>query len=144
MLQDILRWGLIIFLILVSNLVYTEVQGYLAANAAFLAIKAFSAKSKISLAIIFTAFNFIGAIFTAIITALPCGYLARKQSNIIAILILVSTQSIPTYVVFQDSSYELFITLVWIGQILTCAISVFAFSEIGRRIAAKNLNSADV
>jgi len=124
----------------VSALVYSEVQGYLAANAVFLVIKAFSAKSQISLAIIFTTFNFIGAILTAIVTSLPCGYLARKQSNIIAILIIVSTQSIPTYVVFQDSSYGRFITSVWIGQVLTCAISVFAFSEIGRRVGAKSLD----
>jgi hypothetical protein len=137
MTKTILRWGLIALLIISSSVIYTEVQGYLAANAEFLAIKAFSPKSKMALAIIFTSFNLIGAILTAIVTALPCGYLARKQVKIIAVLFVVSMQSIPAYVVFQDQKSGIFIIVVWLGQFLTGVISVFALSEIGSRIAAK-------
>jgi hypothetical protein len=137
MTKAILRWGLIVFLILFSAVFYVEVQGYLAANAVFLSIKLFSAKSKAALAIILIFFNFIGAILTSIVTALPCGYLARKQVKIIAVLFVVSMQSIPAYVVFQDPKSGIFIIVVWLGQFLTGVISVFALSEIGSRIAAK-------
>jgi hypothetical protein len=113
-------------------------------NGVFPAIKAFSAKSKTALAIIFTTFNLICAILTSIITALPCGYLARKQSKVIAFLIIISMQSIPAYVVFQDSTSGRFITLVWLGQFITGVISVLAFSEIGSRIAAKKQDKAAV
>lgn len=142
MTKAILRWGLIVLLILFSSLIYTEVQGYITVNAVFPVIKAFSAKSKIVLALIFTTFNFICAILTAIITALPCGYLARKQVKIIAILFIVSMQSIPAYVFFQEPKIGSFITVVWLGQFVTVVISAFAFAEIGSRIAANKQDKA--
>jgi hypothetical protein len=144
MTKAILRWGLIAHLILFSALIYAEVLGYLAANAVFPAIKIFSAKSKTALVIIFTSFNFIGAILTAIVTALPCGYLARKQVKIIAILFIVSMQSIPAYVVFQEPKIESFIAVVWLGQFITGVISVIVFTEIGSCIAAKNQDKVAV
>lgn len=137
MTKNILRWCLITFLILYSSLLYVEVQGYLAAYPTFTTIKIFSAKSKTALVIIFTFFNFLGAILTAVFTALPCGYLAGKQVKIIAILFIVSMQSIPAYVVFQEPKIECFIAVVWLGQFITGVISVLAFTEIGSRIAAK-------
>jgi len=137
MTKNILRWCLIALLVLFSSLLYVEIQGYLAADATFTTIKVFSAKSKTALAIIFTSFNFLGAILTAIFTALPCGYLAGKHVKIIAILFIVSMQSIPAYVVFQEPKIESFIALVWLGQFITGVISVFAFTGIGSRIAAK-------
>jgi len=137
MTKSILRWGLIALLILFSAVFYTEIQGYITSYAVFPVIKTFSAKSKTALAIIFTAFNFLCAILTAIITALPCGYLARKRVKVIALLLLVSMQSIPTYLVFQEPKILNFITVVWLGQFVSVAISAYAFAEIGCRIAAK-------
>lgn len=131
------RWGLIIFLILFSSVVYVEVQGYITAYAVFPVIKAFAAKSKVALAIIFTTFNLICAILTTVLTALPCGYLARKQVKFITILFLASMQSIPTYLVFQEPNIWKFITVVWVGQFVSVAISAYAFAMIGSRIAAK-------
>jgi hypothetical protein len=144
MIKDIIKWGLIVLLILFSALFYTEIQGYMNTNGAYPVIKAFSVKSKTAAVIIFTTFNFICAILTSIITALPCGYLARRYARIIAILIIVSMQSIPAYVVFHRSIYVSFVTSVWLGQFLTGVISVFVLSEIGSRIAAKNQDNAVV
>lgn len=142
--NDIWRWGLIAFLIVFSSLLYTEIQGYMTTYGVFPAIKALSAKSKMSLSVIFTSFNLICAILTSIVTALPCGYLARKQSRIIAILIIVSMQGIPAYIILQDTTYGGFVTDVWLGQFLTGVISVFVLSELGSRIAAKKQNKEAV
>lgn len=144
MTRVILRWGLIFLLILFSPLIYTEVQGYITVNAVFPVIKAFSAKSKTALAIIFTTFNLLCSILTAVITTLPCGYLAKKQAKIIAILFIISIQSIPVYVYFHEPKAGSFITAVWLGQFVSVVISAFAFAEIGSRIAAKRQDKASV
>ncbi|MBT0652713.1 hypothetical protein [Geomobilimonas luticola] len=143
MTKSILRWGLMGILIWIAPLIFVEVQGYITIHAAFPVLNAFSAKSIMALAI-FTIFNFLCAILTAIPTALPCGYLAKKQSKIIAILIIISIQSIPVYLFFQEPKVGTFVTVVWIGQFVAVVISAFAFAEIGRRMAAKRQNNAAV
>ena len=100
--ENILRWGLIALLILLSPLIYTELQAYITTNAVFPVIKALSAKSKTALILIFATFNTISAILTSIITALPCGYLAGKKSKIISVFFIVSILWIPVSVVFQE------------------------------------------
>jgi hypothetical protein len=142
--NNLLRWSLIALLLLSSPFIFVEVQSYITINAVFPVIKASSAKSKTALAIIFTSFSFICAILTAIITALPCGYLARKQVRIIAILFIVLIQSIPVYLFFQEPKVGNFIIVVWLGQFVAVVISAFAFAEIGCRIAAKRQDKAAV
>jgi hypothetical protein len=137
MTKTILRWGLIALLILLSPLIYTEVQAYITTNAVFPVINAFSAKSKTALVLIFTIFNIVSAILTSIITVLPCGYLARKQSKIIAILFIVSILCIPVYVVFQEPKVTTFIIETVLGQFVAVVFSAFIFAEIGSRLAEK-------
>jgi len=135
--KNILRWGLIALLIIFSPLIYTEVQAYITTNAVFPVINAFSAKSKTVLVSILTTFNFISAILTSIITALPCGYLARKQSKIIAIVFIVSILWIPVSVVFQEPKVSTFITIVFLGQLVAVVFSALIFTEMGSRLAEK-------
>lgn len=136
------RCALIIILILFAPLVYIEIQGYITINAVFPVINAFSAKSKTALVTIFTTFNLLCAILTAVITALPCGYLARKQPKIIAILIIISIESIPASLFFQEEKVGNFIMLVSLGQFVMVVLSVFILAEIGNRIAAKERDKA--
>ena len=143
MTKPILRWGLIGILICFAPFIFVEVQGYITTHVAFPVLNAFSAKSKMALAI-FTTFNLLCAILTAITTALPCGYLAKKQSKIIAILIIISIQSIPVYLFFQEPKVGTFVTVVWLGQFVAVVISAFAFAEIGSRMAAKRQDKAAV
>jgi hypothetical protein len=77
-------------------------------------------------------------------TALPCGYLARKQPKIIAILIIISIESIPVFLFFQEEKVGNFITLVSLGQFVTVVLSAFILAEIGNRIAAKERDKAVV
>lgn len=144
MTKTILRWGLIILLILFAPLFYTEIQGYITIHGAFPTVRAFTVESRVTLAIIFTAFNFLCAILTMIVTALPCGYLARTKAKLFAFLITVSTLYIPAYVFFQEPEVGSFATLIWLGQLVTVAISAFAFAELGRRIVAKEHVKSDV
>lgn len=144
MTKTILRWGLIILLILFAPLFYTEIQGYITTHAAFPTVQAFSVKSKVTLAIIFTAFNFLCAVLTLMITALPCGYLVGTKAKLLAVLITVSVQYIPTYVFFQEPDVGSFATLIWLGQLVAVVISAFAFAELGSRIAAKAHAKSDV
>jgi len=141
--KNVLRWGLIFILIVFAPLIFTEVQGYITTHAAFPVLNASSAKSKTALAI-FTTFNLLSAILTAIITTLPCGYLAKKQPKIIAILFIISIQIIPLYVFFQEPKTGSFVTIVWLGQFVAVVISAFVFAEIGSRIAAKRRDKANV
>jgi len=143
MTKSIMRLSLIVFLILFAPLIYTEVQGHITTHAAFPVLNEFSAKSRMALAI-FTTFNLLSAILTAIIIALPCGYLARKQPKLIAILFIISVQCIPVYVFFQEPKAGSFVTNVWLGQFVAVVISAFAFAEIGSRIAAKRQDKATV
>lgn len=144
MTKAILRWGVIVLLILISPLIYIEVQSFITSNAVFPVIKALSAESNTSIAIIFTIFNFACAILTAIITALPCGYLARKDPKIIAIFIIVSIQIIPVYLIFQESKVGNFLLVVFLGQFITVVLSAFAFAVVGSRVAAKGHDKAAV
>jgi hypothetical protein len=84
------------------------------------------------------------AILTAIFTALPCGYLSRKQPKIISIFIIISIQSIPVLLLFLEDRVGSFVTLVWIGQFVAVVISVFILAEIGSRIAVKEQDKAVV
>lgn len=144
MTKTILRWGLIVFLILFSPLIYIEVLSYIDINAVFPVINAFSAKSKTTLAIISITFEFISAILTAIITALPGGYLARQQARIIAFFFIISIQIYPIYVVFQEPKIGNIMIVVFLGQFISVAFSAFAFAEIGSRLAAKRPDKAAV
>jgi hypothetical protein len=144
MTKNILRWGLIALLILFSPLIYTEVQAYITTNAVFPVIKAFSAKSKTALILIFTFFNIVSAILTSITTALPCGYLAGKQSKIIAIVFIVSILWIPVSVVFQEPKVSTFITVVFLGQLVAVVFSALIFTEMGSRLAEKRQDKAAV
>ena len=138
------RCGLIVILILFAPLIYVEILGYITSNAVFPVISAFSAKSKTAVVAIFTTFNLLCAILTAIMTALPCGYLAKKQPKIIAIFIIISIESIPVSLFFQEEKVGNFITLVSLGQFVTVALSAFILAEIGNRIAAKERDKAVV
>jgi len=144
MTKTILRWSLITLLLISSPLIYTEVQAYLTANAAFTAINVFSAKSKTTLAIIFIIFNLLCAIFVAIITALPSGYLARRQPKIIAILFIFATQAIPIYAFFEQPEIRTFSIIVMVGQLIAVVFSAFIFAQIGSRIARKRQKNTAV
>jgi hypothetical protein len=132
-----MKWGLIAFILLVSPLIYTEIQAFLTTNGAFPTINAFSAKSKTALAVIFIAFNLLSAVSTAIIIVLPAGYLAEKQSTIIASLFVLLAESIPVYAFFQQPKITAFTTIVMAGQFIGFVLSAFLFSEMGSRIAKK-------
>ncbi len=137
MTKSILRWSLIAILILISPLFCIEVLTYLAANVEFSVINAFQAKSQIALTIIIVIANLTSAIITALITALPGGYLARKKARIIAILFVVSIECFPVYTFFQMPPFKAFNMSVLLGQFIVVVFSVFIFAEMGRRLAAK-------
>lgn len=139
-----LRFGLIGILILFAPLIFVEIQGYITINAVFPVINAFTAKSKSALVAIFTIFNLLCAILTAIFTALPCGYLSRKKPKIIATLIIISIQSIPVSLFFQEDRVGTFVTLVWLGQFVAVVMSAFILAEIGSRVAAKEQDNKAV
>jgi hypothetical protein len=144
MTKSILRWGLIGILILISPLICIEVLTYLTTNVEFSAINAFQAKSKIALAIIIVVTNLTSAIITALITALPSGYIARKQTRIIAILFVISIECFPIYTFFQMPQFNAFNMSVLLGQFIAVVFSVFIFAEMGGRLAAKKQDKATV
>lgn len=142
--KTILRWSLIAILILISPLICIEVLSHLTINFEFSVINALQAKSKIALIVIIIITNLISAIITALITAFPSGYLARKRERIIAILFIVSIEYFPVYSFFQMPPFKAFTVTVLIGQLLAVVISVFFFTEVGSRLAAKKQNTANV
>ena len=141
---DFWRWSLITLLLLSSPFIYTEIQTYITINAVFPVIRAVSAKSAIALSTIFIAFNAINAILTSSITALPSSYLARKQANIIAIILIVTTQIIPIYAFFQEPEIKVFNILILLGQLIAFVFFVLIFVKIGCRIAENKQDKANV
>lgn len=144
MTKNILRWSLIAIVILVSPLICIEVLTYLTTNVEAYAINAFQAKSTIALAIIVVITNLTSAIITALITALPSGYLARKQARIIAILFVASIECFPIYTFFQMPPFNAFNMTVLLGQFIAVVFSVFILAEMGSRLAAKKQDKAAV
>jgi hypothetical protein len=144
MTNKILRLGLITLLLLISPLIYTEIQAFSTTIGAFPTINALSAKSKTLLAIIFIILNLISLVMTAIITALPCGYLAKGQPKIIAILFILATQSIPLYAFFDQQEIKNFSIIVMLGEIVAVVFTAFIFAGMGSRIAKKRQITADV
>lgn len=144
MTKSILRWSLIGILILISPLLCIEVLTYLTTNVEFAVINAFQAKSKIALAIIIVIINLTSAIITALITALPSGYLARKQARIIALLFIISIECFPVYTFFQMPQFNTFNMSVLLGQFIAVVFSVFVFAEMGGRLADKKHDKAAV
>jgi len=144
MTKNILRWSLIGILVLVSPLICIEVLTYLTINVEFYAINAFQAKSTIAFAIIIVIINLTSTIITALITALPSGYLARKQTRIIAILFVISIECFPIYTFFQMPQFNAFNMSVLLGQFITVVFSVIIFAEMGGRLAEKKQGKAAV
>lgn len=144
MTKNIFRWGLIVLLVLISPLIFIEVLSFLTVNIEFYLIKAFQAKSTISLATIMITINLITAIITAFITAFPGGYLAKKQSRIIAFIFVISIEYFPIFTFFQSPENKALITSVLLGQLVAIVFSVFIFAEVGGRLAMKKQSKADV
>jgi len=140
----ILRWSLIIILIIISPLVYTEAVGYMATHAAFPVIRALSVKSRIAASIIFITCDLICAIFTSIISVLPSGYLASKQPRIIAALLVAAIQVFPICSFLQSPNLGTLAVEVFWGQFIAVVVSALAFAEIGSRIAEKRQEKAAV
>jgi len=137
MIKNIFRWGLIVLLVLISPLIFIEVLSYLTVNIEFYVIKAFQAKSTMSLATIMITINLISAIITAFITAFPSGYIAKKQARVIAIIFVISIEYFPIYTFFQTPEYKALITSVLSGQFFAVVLSVVFFAEIGSRLEKK-------
>ena len=142
MTKNILKWGTIALLIIFSPLIYIEVLTHLTINVQLSIINAFSAKSIIPLATIIIFINVISATITAIITALPSGYLARKQAKVIAILLIIATQCVPLYAFFSVPPYKAFTISILLGEVVAVVLLMFLFAEIGSRIAAKKQDKA--
>jgi hypothetical protein len=137
MAKTILRWSLIAALIGFSSIVYVEIQGDMTLRVAFPLIKAFTVRSKASLGFIFTTCNLLSALITASVTALPCGYLAGSRVNAVTALLLLALLSFPTLVFFQDGKLGTFVSLIFMGQVLTTVFSVIALVQIGAYIREK-------
>ncbi|QEM67780.1 hypothetical protein FO488_06160 [Geobacter sp. FeAm09] len=143
MTKNILRWSLIAILILIAPLICIEVLSYFTINVESSVVNSFQAKSKIAFVIIIIT-NLISAIITALITAFPSGYLAGKQARIIAILFIVSIECFPVYTFFQMPPFKAFSMSVLLGQFIAVGFSVFIFTEMGSRLAAKKQDKAAV
>ena len=144
MAKNIFKWGTIALLILFSPLIYIEVLTYITTNVAFSTINAFSAKSKIALATIIIITNVVSAIITAIITALPSGYLAQKQAKVIVILLIIAALCFPIYTFFLVPPYKAFNISILLGQVVAVVLVMFFFAEMGSRIATKKRDKATV
>lgn len=140
MIKSVTKWGFIVVLILLSPFIYIEALQYAHSNAVSPMIKALSATSPAQ-AIIITVFNCIAAVFTAAVTALPCGYLARKHVKIITILLIALIECFPVYAFFHGPKHSSLLTVVLLGQLAAVVISTFAFVKLGSRFAANNQNT---
>ena len=141
MARKFFKWCLIVCILLISPLIYVEVEAFLTTNGAFPTINAFSAKSKTALAVILIVYNLISAVSTATITVLPSGYLAPNQTKIIASLFVLLNESILIYAFFQQPKTIAFTTIVMVGQVLAFVLTAFMFAEFGSRIAKKRTNT---
>ncbi len=141
MIKSVLRWAFIVFLILLSPFIYFVALKYAHSNAAHPIIKTLSATSPVQ-AIIITVFNSIAAALTAAVTALPCGYLARKHENILTIVLIALIESFPVYVFFNGPKHSNLFTVVMLGQLAAVVIFTFAFVKLGSRFASNNRSTA--
>ncbi len=141
MLKSFTRWAIIVFLILLAPFIYIVALKYAHSSAAHPIIKTLSATSPAQ-AIIITVFNCIAAALTTAVTALPCGYLARKHVKIISILLIALIESFPVYVFFNGPKHSNLLAVVMIGQLVAVTIFTFVFVKLGSRIAANNRNTA--
>jgi len=129
------RWFLVVILILLISPAYAWIQGYVA----FLIIplkNALLAKSGAALGMVFIFTGLIGAILTGLVTALPCGYLARRNPVLLAMLMVVSALCIPLYVTFTDSEgLNRFLIIVRTSEFVSIVASCIIFSVIGVRLS---------
>ncbi len=141
MIKSVIRWASIVFLILLAPFIYFVALKYAHSNAAHPIIKTLSATSPAQ-AIIITVFNCIAAALTAAVTAMPCGYLARKHVKVISILLIALIESFPVYAFFNGPKHSNLLAVVMLGQLAAVAIFTFVFVRLGSRFAANNRNTA--
>jgi len=131
----VFRWFLVATLILLISPAYAWIQGYVA----FLIIplkNAVSAKSETSLGVVITFTGVIAAILTGLVTALPCGYLARRNPVILATFLIVSALCIPVYITLINSAnLNRFLIVIRAGEFSSIVASCIVFSVLGVRLS---------
>jgi hypothetical protein len=141
MIKSVTRWIFIVLLTLLSPFIYIAAMKYAHSYAAHPIITAISATSPLQ-AIIITLFNCIAAALTAAVTALPCGYLARKHVKIITIFLIALIESFPVYAFLHGPKHSNLLTTVLLGQLAAVVISTFVFVKLGSHFAINNRNAS--
>lgn len=125
-----LKWLLLAALMVVAPFLYSLIQGYWAL--ALVPIGRFlSVSGKVPWAILIISLNFLGALFVALLLALPLGYVAKERPYLYGALLSFAPLGLMLWVLEREGGATAFLRTIEIFEYLSVLATFMIVARLG-------------
>lgn len=136
-LKSYLRIAAVTVLIILSPVLYLKFTTCFTVIMYLDVIRILDAHSIVKLAALKTLANMTSALFTALVTALPCSYLLPLQRKIIFFSLVVIILSLPVWSFLTQTSFHAISIVDMVSQILFVIAATYCLAKAGIHLGAK-------